>query len=115
VPADVARARVFNEYAFGGYLIFKGVKPYIDGRADMYGDDFVREYLTVLVGTEPDVDREFARWGVRWTILAPNGNLVRLLDRSPNWRRLYADRWAVVHVAVGPTSEVQAGKPGAAR
>ena len=104
VPADIARQPVFNEYAFGGYLIFKGVRPYIDGRADMYGDDFVKEYLAVLVGRQPDVDREFKRWGVRWTILSPRGALVAWLDRSPHWRRLYADRWAVVHVAVDTPS-----------
>jgi hypothetical protein len=100
VPPEVARLPVFNEYAFGGYLIFKGVRPYIDGRADMYGDDFVRNYLAVLTARRPDVDREFRRWGIRWTILSPRGALVGLLDRSPNWRRVYADRWAVVQVSV---------------
>jgi len=108
VPAAIARLPVFNEYAFGGYLIFKGVRPYIDGRADMYGDAFVREYLAVTTGAEPDVDRQFQRWGVRWTILSPRDRLVSLLEKSPNWRRLYADPFAVVDVAVGPTSAVAA-------
>jgi hypothetical protein len=112
VPPEIARQPVFNEYAFGGYLIFKGVRPYIDGRADMYGDDFVREYLAVLSGVQPDVDREFKRWGVRWTILSPRGALVRTLDASPKWKRLYADPWAVVHVAVDPPP-APAPKPGA--
>jgi hypothetical protein len=99
VPPEVARLPVFNEYAFGGYLIFKGVRPYIDGRADMYGDDFVREYLAVLTAQKGDVNRVFAHWGVCWTILSPKGALVALIDRSPNWRRIYADRYAVVQVA----------------
>ena len=114
VPPEVARLPVLNEYAFGGYLIFKGVKPYVDGRADMYGDDFVKEYLNVISGVEPDADREFKRWGVRWTILMPKDGLNRLLDASPNWRRTYADPFAVVHVATGPTSAIQEG-PATAR
>jgi len=96
VPADLARQPVFNEYAFGGYLIFKGVRPYIDGRADMYGDDFVREYLAIISGREPDVDQALKRWNIRWTILAPRDGLVRRLDQTPGWRRLYADPFAVV-------------------
>ncbi|MFI4933521.1 MAG: hypothetical protein ACHP7N_02790 [Caulobacterales bacterium] len=102
VPPEIARQHVFNEYAFGGYLIFKGVHPYIDGRADMYGDDFVREYLAIMEGVQPDAAQAFKRWGIRWTILSPRDELVRQLDNSPKWRRLYADDFAVVHVAVDP-------------
>ncbi|MFI4973884.1 MAG: hypothetical protein ACHP84_05015 [Caulobacterales bacterium] len=99
VPADIRAQPVFNEYAFGGYLIFSGVRPYVDGRADMYGDDFVKRYLEILSADQPQVNQAITRWGIRWTILSPRGRLVAMLDRSPGWRRLYADRWAVVHVA----------------
>jgi hypothetical protein len=109
VPPDIARLPVLNEYAFGGYLIFKGVRPYIDGRADMYGDDFVREYLSIISANQPDVDQAFQRWGVRWTILSPRDRLVGLLDHRPGWRRLYADQWAVVQTDVGAAPQPQTG------
>ena len=32
---------VLNNYDFGGYLIFFGVKVFVDGRTDMYGDAFL--------------------------------------------------------------------------
>jgi hypothetical protein len=98
VPAALLTQPVFNEYAFGGYLIFKGVKPYIDGRADMYGDAFVNEYLAVGGGAEPDLDNTFKRWNIRWTILSPREPLVAVLDKRPGWRRLYTDAFAVVQV-----------------
>ena len=98
VPAALLSQPVFNEYAFGGYLIFKGVKPYIDGRADMYGDAFVNEYLAVGGGAQPDLDNTFKRWNIRWTILGPREPLVAVLDRRPGWRRLYTDAFAVVQV-----------------
>lgn len=104
VPQGLLSQPVLNEYAFGGYLIFKGVKPYIDGRADMYGDDFVAEYLAIVGGTQPDVDQAFKRWGIRWTILAPRDGLVRLLDKRPGWRRLYADPYAVVQAGPEPAA-----------
>ncbi|MGH6956204.1 MAG: hypothetical protein ACREEW_06015, partial [Caulobacteraceae bacterium] len=80
VPRQLLGQHVLNEYAFGGYLIFEGVKPYIDGRADMYGDAFVSQYLTIVGGQQPEVDKAFKRWNIAWTILSPRDGLVRILD-----------------------------------
>jgi hypothetical protein len=96
VPPPLLTQHVFNEYAFGGYLIFKGVKPYVDGRADMYGDAWVQEYLAIAGGVEPDVDKAFKRWNITWVIISPRDGIVRVLDGKPGWRRLYADPFAVV-------------------
>ena len=96
VPPELLTQPVFNEYAFGGYLIFKGVKPYIDGRADMYGDAFVSEYLAIAGGAQPDLDKAFQRWNIRWTILSPREPLVRVLDKRPGWQRIYSDSFAIV-------------------
>ncbi len=100
VPPELARRRVFNEYGFGGYLIFQGVRPYIDGRADMYGDDFMHLYSRV---TRPDaaaLKAELDARAVDWTILQPTNPAVAVLDETPGWRRLHTDRFAVVHVRV---------------
>jgi hypothetical protein len=98
VPPALLRQHMFNEYAFGGYLIFKGAKVFIDGRADMYGDAFVDEYLAIAGGAEPDLDDAFKRWNITWTILSPREPLVGVLDKRPGWRRLYTDAFAVVQV-----------------
>ena len=36
------------------------------------------------------------RYGIAWTIFAPDNRIVAILDRTPGWRRLYADATAVV-------------------
>jgi hypothetical protein len=113
VPAALLHQHVFNEYAFGGYLIFKNVKPFIDGRADMYGDNFVNEYLAIASGAEPDVDDAFKRYDIRWTILSPREGLVAELDKRPGWRRLYADPYAVVQARIDslPPAQVPPAPP----
>ncbi|HEY3800778.1 MAG TPA: hypothetical protein VGL58_20685 [Caulobacteraceae bacterium] len=111
VPPQYLSQPVLNEYAFGGYLIFKGVKPFIDGRADMYGDDFVFEYLALVGGQQPDVSQAFKRWNIRWTILAPKDALVRTLDAAPNWKRVYSDPFAVVHVETAPPGDTPGAIP----
>ena len=50
VPADLRTKPVFNAYGFGGPLILAGIKPYIDGRADMYGDRFVLDFVDMTDG-----------------------------------------------------------------
>lgn len=99
LPPELKRARVFNEYSFGGSLALAHVPVYIDGRADMYGEKAMRDYLDLA--DRPDVAKWQAavrQWGIQWTFLPPGKPLVRLLDSQPGWRRLYADPWAVIHV-----------------
>lgn len=102
VPPDLARQPVFNTYSFGGYLIFKGVRPYVDGRADMYGDAFVRRYFNLNRANAAALERELEVRHVAWTILHPASPAVAVLDALPGWRRLHADRFAVVHVRLRP-------------
>jgi hypothetical protein len=98
LPPDLRARRVLNTYGFGGPLIMAGIPPFIDGRADMYGDAFKFEHQRIVDGDAAAFAGAVRRWDIEWTILAPEEALVALLDRTPGWRRIYADRWAVVHV-----------------
>jgi len=101
VPAALAAQPVFNDYGFGGYLISRGVRPFIDGRSDMYGDAFTQAYFRAERPDPGTLDALLTRWKVSWTILAAGDPVVGVMDRRPGWRRLYADRYAVVHVRDG--------------
>jgi len=104
VPAALSARPVFNDYSFGGWLVFKGVRPFIDGRSDMYGDDLLKLYLDAESGDNAAIAKAFRRYDVQWTILTPKSPLVAHLDVTPGWRRLYADKWAVVQVRDAPPS-----------
>ena len=103
VPAALRVRPVFNDYGFGGYLIYRGVRPYIDGRTDLYGDAFMNRYLQVLRPDPAALDQTLRGERIAWTILPPGAPLVALMDARPGWRRLYADRFAVVHAQLAPT------------
>jgi hypothetical protein len=91
---------VLNDYGFGGYLIFAHVRPFIDGRADMYGGAMFGLYIKIADGDEAAVKETLARHQIAWTIFAPGARIVGMLDREPGWRRLYTDDFAVVHARV---------------
>ncbi|MGA2089507.1 MAG: hypothetical protein ABSG66_11385 [Stellaceae bacterium] len=89
---------VMNDYGFGGYLIFEGIPPFIDGRADLYGDDFLKLYVDATRGVSDDLPGLLKVYKIGWTIFAANTTAVTLMDHLPGWHRLYADDTAVVHV-----------------
>lgn len=89
---------VMNDYGFGGYLIFEGIPPFIDGRADLYGDDFLKRYVEATRGVTDDLPKLLDQYRIGWTLFAANTTAVTLMDHLPGWRRLYADDTAVVHV-----------------
>jgi hypothetical protein len=99
VPPELRHEPVFNGYTFGGPLILAGIRPYIDGRAELYGDDFVLDYSKIAHGDINRFNRAVERYGIRWTML-PKGDdrLVQALDASPEWRRIYEDNIGVIHV-----------------
>ena len=96
--APALRAQpVLNDYDFGGYLIFQGVRPYIDGRTDMY-DAFVADDDLIQRGDHAALDRAIARYKIRWAIIRPTRPLAAALAHTPGWKRTYADKYAVVLV-----------------
>lgn len=98
VKAHHIEGPVLNEYNFGGYLIFSGIAPFVDGRAELYGDAFLKRYGEAVLGTSDQLPALLSEYGITWTLFARNSPAVVLLDHLPGWRRLYADDIAVVHV-----------------
>jgi hypothetical protein len=102
IPASLADKPVFNTYSFGGILIFNGIRPLVDSRADFYGDAYLDQYARTIDGDPATVDSLFAKYRVAWTMLDPGDPLVASMDRRKGWHRIYADRYAVIHV--GPNA-----------
>jgi hypothetical protein len=84
---------VFNAFNFGGYLIFCGIAPFIDSRAELYGEAFTKraEDIASLPGT-------LTQYHIAWTIFEPKDPRAAMLDELVGWKRVYADDLAIVHV-----------------
>jgi hypothetical protein len=97
VPEHLRAQPTLNEYGFGGYLIWAGVRPFIDGRTDMYGDAFMDRYAKIVAPDAAALDEELARDLIAWTMFSPTQRINTLLAAKPGWRKLYADEFAVVY------------------
>ena len=99
-----------------GAAFFPGRRPFIDGRAELYGDAFIQRYTEAVLLTSDDLPEILRQYRIAWTLLEPSRPAVRLLDRLPGWRRLYADEVAVVHVRdnaamIDESSNAQSSEP----
>jgi hypothetical protein len=94
--------RVLNDRAFGGYLIWREMPVFIDGRAELYGEKFTMAYYNAL--ELRDVGQFLGllkRYDIDGLLLQPGTPAVGLLDHIGGWRRVYADDVAVVYARAG--------------
>ena len=98
IPEDLKQQPVLNEYSIGGPLILNGIKVFIDGRADMYGDAFVSDYLKIAKADVPVFNRAVCKYGIRWTMLQADNPMLKVLDAASAWERVYSDKVGVIHV-----------------
>lgn len=90
---------VMNAYDFGGYLVWQGVPSFIDGRTELYGGPFVADHFKAVTLADLDgLETALDKYDIGATLLPPGVPAVAYLDTLPNWKRLYSDDIAVVHV-----------------
>ena len=95
--AGLAQAPGYNSYNWGGYLIWRGLPVFIDGRADVYGDDFIFYYLKTFELQE-DWRQPLDDYNVAYVIMETGSPLNTLLAASGEWQEAYADDVAQIFI-----------------
>lgn len=98
VPDEIRRQPVYNEYSQGGPLVMLGIRPYIDGRADMYGDAFTFRSRDITRGDIVKFREDAARYNIGWVVLEYDDGLLPKLKREPGWRVFAEDKHATIFV-----------------
>jgi hypothetical protein len=101
--------RVLNQDAFGGYLIWRGIPVFIDGRAELYGEDFSLKYYQATFLKDVNLLFDLLNsYDIDAVLLNPDTPASALLDHVEGWQRIYADKHSVLHVRVpnSPSSPV---------
>jgi hypothetical protein len=91
--------RILNDLSFAGYLISRGIPVFVDGRAELYGEQFEMNYYRALqlrdVGRFLDM---LQNYDIDAVLLTPGTPAVSLLDHTSGWQRVYSDDNAVVQL-----------------
>ena len=89
---------LFNSYGWGGYLIWRlypEYHVYIDGRADVYGDKFIFDYMGIY-RAEAGLEDKLMDQNIGIVLIEPEAPLANALRRSPSWKVTYEDQTAVI-------------------
>ncbi len=91
--------RIFNRYEWGGYIgQHRPQQPvFMDGRADVYGDELLRTYVSII-GVEGDPQVLLDRYRIDYATFPPGTDLADWFDASSHWLRVYADATAAIWV-----------------
>lgn len=92
------REPIFAPDSWGGYLIYRLYpqnKVLVDDRHDLYGEEFLRDYLKAIRLT-PDWELFFKEHKVKWALLPAESSLANMLKGTSQWNVVYRDGTAVL-------------------
>ncbi len=100
---EMENLKLYNEYNYGSYLLFRGIPVFIDSRCDLYspefnenkesgieGKDIFSDALNIA-GISLDYEKKFEEYGVTHVISYSNSKLVMLLKENKAYENIYED------------------------
>ena len=92
------REPIFCPDLWGGYLIYRlypQTKVLVDDRHDLYGDQFFKDYLKVVL-VQPDWSKVLDERHVDWVLVPKDSSLGTILEQTAPWKLVHADDTAVL-------------------
>ena len=102
---DLGKARFYNEYNYGSYMLFRGIPVFIDSRADLYApefsgkkDDIFMDFINTSSIGEFYEDT-FEKYDITHVITYKNSKMNMIITKTndPNYKELYSDKYFVVY------------------
>jgi hypothetical protein len=90
--------KIFNSYNWGGYFIWRlypDYLVYIDGRADLYGEELMSNYRGIYF-TQPGWEAKLNQNNIQLVLIEPDAMLADALRQSSTWKILFEDKLSVV-------------------
>lgn len=107
---DTQNIRIYNEYNYGSYLLFRGIPVFIDSRADLYapefngGRDIFTDFLNIS-GLNEDYKKKFDEYGITHAIMYQSSKLSLLLKEDEDYRVIYDKDFIIYERVKGEANE----------
>ena len=102
---DLGKARFYNEYNYGSYMLFRGIPVFIDSRADLYApefsgkkDDIFMDFINTSNIGEFYEDT-FEKYNITHVITYKNSKMNMIITKTndPNYKELYSDKYFIIY------------------
>lgn len=103
--------RIYNDYNYGSYLLYRGIPVFIDSRCDLYtpefngkkdesgnfvGRDIFTDFLDIS-GLSCSYETKFREYNITHVVIPSNSKLNSLISKDSNYKLLYQDDYFVVY------------------
>ena len=102
---DLSTMKIYNEYNYGSYLLYRGIPVFVDSRADLYtpqfngeknddgkyeGKDIFSDYInTSNIGVY--YENKFGEYDITHVLIRKNSKLNMFISRNDKYIELYGD------------------------
>ena len=102
---DLGKAKFYNEYNYGSYMIFRGIPVFIDSRADLYAPEFSGKDEDIFMGfintsnIGTFYEDTFEKYGITHVICYKNSKMNMIITKTHDskFKELYSDKYFVVY------------------
>ena len=95
---DINNIKLYNEYNYGSYLLYKGIPVFIDSRADLYAPEFnenitvFKDFIDMSGLNITNIEEKLNEYGITHLIMYSNAKLKMFIDQTPDkYNELYND------------------------
>ena len=95
---DIENIKLYNEYNYGSFLLFRGIPVFIDSRADLYspefneGVDIFNDYLNLAGLSIDNVEEVLDKYGITHLIMYKDAKLRTFIKQDKEkYEQLYED------------------------
>ena len=102
---DLGKAKFYNEYNYGSYMLFRGIPVFIDSRADLYAPEFSKKEDDIFMdfietsGIAKFYEDIFDKYGITHIITYENSKMNMIISKTnyPGYKELYKDKYFVIY------------------
>lgn len=95
---DIKNIKLYNEYNYGSYLIFRGIPVFIDSRADLYAPEFnpgvevFNDYINLSNVDIDNVEEKLDKYGITHMLMYKKSKLRKFVEQNKEkYNLLYED------------------------
>jgi len=95
---DINEIRLYNEYNYGSYLLFRGIPVFIDSRADLYSPEFNKgvevfnDFLDLSGVNNDSIEEKLDKYGITHLIMYKDAKLKTFIKQDEEkYKMIYED------------------------
>ena len=101
---DIKNIRLYNEYTYGSYLLYRGIPVFIDSRADLYAPEFnegvtvFNDYISLANITNDDIEEKLDKYGITHMMMYKKSKLRTFIKQDEErYNQLYEDDYFCIY------------------